>query len=133
MLIRNLNVKLGLCNGTRLKITSMKRHVIEAEIIMGEKKGTRVLIPRIPIIPQEQDIGVEMKRLQFPVKLAYSMTINKSQGQTLKKVGLNLSKQVFCHGQLYVALSRLTDSNNLFVCMGENETCTNVVYPGIVT
>jgi ATP-dependent DNA helicase PIF1 len=41
------------------------------------------------------------------VRLAFAMTINKAQGQTLKMVGIFLPKPVFTHGQLYVAMSRI--------------------------
>jgi hypothetical protein len=47
-----------------------------------------------------------LKRTQFPVKLAFGMTINKSQGQSMKKVGIYLPKPVFSHGQLYVGCGR---------------------------
>lgn len=50
------------------------------------------------------------------------MTINKSQGQTLQRVGLHLQKEVFAHGQLYVALSRVGSIDCLSVFLGETKT-----------
>ncbi len=54
-----------------------------------------------------------MNRFQYPIVLAYCLTINKGQGQTLDKVGIYLPKPVFTHGQLYVALSRTRKKMNV--------------------
>jgi len=56
------------------------------------------------------------------------MTINKSQGQTLKVAGLNLSEPVFSHGQLYVGCSRVGNPNSLYIFTKEDKRTKNVVY-----
>ena len=60
----------------------------------------------------------ELIREQFPVIPAFCITINKSRGQTLNRVGIYLPDHCFTHGQLYVAMSRVTDEKNLlYQCM----------------
>ena len=56
--------------------------------------------------PSDTTYGVKFKRRQFPVRLAFTMTVNKAQCQTLIRAGVYLPQPVFTHGQLYVALSR---------------------------
>ena len=53
--------------------------------------------------------------IQFPISAAFAMSINKSQGSTLKKVGLYLNEPVFTHGQLYVVLSRVASIDDIIV------------------
>lgn len=124
ILLRNLNPP-KLCNGTRLKITKMYQNLIEAIILLGKYEGEIVLIPRIPLI--SIDMFVEFKRLQFPIRLAFAMTINKAQGQTLKVCGVNLKNPCFSHGQLYVACSRVGNPKNLYI-YAPNRTTKNIVY-----
>lgn len=45
---------------------------------------------------------------QFPIKLAWAVTIHKSQGKTFEKIILDVGRGTFCYGQIYVALSRCT-------------------------
>ena len=61
------------------------------------------------------DSPIPFQRLQFPIRLAFAMTINKSQGQTMTFCGLDLENLCFSHGQLYVACSRVGKPSNLFV------------------
>ncbi|CAH2098246.1 unnamed protein product [Euphydryas editha] len=114
-----------LCNGTRLKITNLQQNIIEAEILTGCGAGDVVFIPRIPLIPN--NFPFSFKRVQFPVSLCYAMTINKAQGQTLSVAGVDLTTDCFSHGQLYVALSRVNNPNNLFVYIPTGSTY-NIVY-----
>ena len=106
MLLRNLDLKKGLCNGTRLVVKALHNKVIDAEVVTGVASGKRVFIPRIQLTPSDTGLPFILSRRQFPLRLAYSMTINKAQGQTFEKVGLYLQRPCFSHGQLYVAFSR---------------------------
>ena len=52
---------------------------------------------------------------QYPIKLAWAVTIHKSQGQTFEKVIIDLDRGSFAPGQTYVALSRVTSLEGLFL------------------
>ncbi|GMF82096.1 unnamed protein product [Phytophthora fragariaefolia] len=110
MLMRNLNLDLGLCNGTRLRVVELKPNVIHAKIMTGERRGQDVLIQRIVFISDDNEASFpyQLRRKQFPVQTAFAMTISKAQGQTVHNLGLYLASPCFSHGQLYVALSRVT-------------------------
>ena len=101
-------------------------NIIEATILNGKFKGENVLLPRIPMFPT--DMPFQFKRLQFPVRLAFAMTINKAQGQSLQVCGLDLENPCFSHGQLYVATSRVRKPSDLFVYTPDKKT-KNIVYP----
>uniref|UniRef100_A0A0L8GK72 DNA helicase Pif1-like 2B domain-containing protein n=2 Tax=Octopus bimaculoides TaxID=37653 RepID=A0A0L8GK72_OCTBM len=106
MLARNLSISQGLCNGTRMKVQRLHEHCVEASLVTGSNRGRTVLISRIKLSPSDANIPFTLNRLQFPLQLAYSMTINKTQGQTFGKGGIHLPQPVFSHGHLYVAFSR---------------------------
>jgi len=87
-----------LCNGTRISVKKLM-NIIETIILNGKFKGKDILLQRIPMIPTA--MLFEFKCLQFAIRLAFSMTINKAQGQSLQVCGLNLKNLCFSHGQLY--------------------------------
>ena len=68
------------------------------------------------------DLPFDFKRLQFPVRLDFAMTINKSQGQSLEVCGINLEFPCFAHGQLHVACSRVGKPSSLFIYEPQNKT-----------
>ena len=105
--LTNLQPARGVCNGTRMVVQKIRERVLECTILSGHHKDETVFIPRISATTKEGDYHFTLTRRQFPVRLAYAMTVHKSQGQTLKYVGLYLKDHCFSHGMLYVAMSRV--------------------------
>nr|GEV86403.1 ATP-dependent DNA helicase PIF1-like [Tanacetum cinerariifolium] len=129
MLIRNVNPRKGLCNGTRLIITDLGQFVIWAKILTGSHVVDNVLIYMIILRSIQSKWPFVLNRRQFPIRPCYAMTINKSQGQSLNHVGLYLPNPVFSHGQLYVALSRVIDLEGLKILMIPDETRNYTITP----
>jgi hypothetical protein len=135
MLLRNVNLFEGLANGTRLRLKSVSKsgRLLKVEVMTGPKAkkdpetGEYIFNEQERTFPLRQipnsndnDRCIRMIRKQFPVRCTYSMSINKAQGQTLKRVGLYLPNPVFSHGQLYVALSRVSSPENITIFIGKD-------------
>ncbi|EFO97109.1 hypothetical protein CRE_30483 [Caenorhabditis remanei] len=130
MLLRNLDVKNSLCNGTRFVVVEMGDRVLQCKFVSGARQGQTVLIPRIKL-NYEKNLPFTMSRLQFPLRLSFAMTINKSQGQTFDKIGLRLDEPIFSHGQLYVALSRTTTREGIHI-QAPSGVVNNVVFKEVL-
>jgi ATP-dependent DNA helicase PIF1 len=135
MLLRNLDLTGGHCNGSRYLVNNMFNRTLELKLAHGPNKGKCITIPRIPFTTRE-DYPFSFTRVQFPIKLAFGITANKSQGQTMKKIGVFLDQPFFSHGQLYVATSRVGSSEHVKFAVengmfrGVEGTYTdNVVFP----
>jgi ATP-dependent exoDNAse (exonuclease V) alpha subunit len=134
MLLRNLDPGKGLCNGTRMILLHAYPRTLEVMVISGDHRGEKAFIPRITLKPPSPQYPFTLQRRQFPVRLSFAMTINKAEGQSVKYVGIHLISPVFCHGQLYVALSRATSSRNIHILLPNSTSTTtiNVVYPEVL-
>ncbi|KAG2065221.1 hypothetical protein BDR04DRAFT_933771, partial [Suillus decipiens] len=92
LLLYNLNSTNGLYNGTRMILLSWTTHVLKCHILRDgvdeaqQDNWDTVLIPRMTLDATSEDNPISLKHRQFPVHLAFAMTINKAQGQSVKWV-----------------------------------------------
>jgi hypothetical protein len=80
ILLKNLDAALRHCNGTRLIIWRLARRLIVAQIIGGTHVGNIINISRITTTTNRLKWPFTLQRCQFPLQLAFAMTINKAQG-----------------------------------------------------
>ena len=114
MFLRNLCEKDDLVNGTRLLLIRIDPNIFEVMITSGSHAKEHALIPRITLLTNNaKDSHYNLRRRQFPVRLSFAMTINKSQGQTIGRISLILLTPVFTHGKLYVAIPRTRSHDDL--------------------
>ena len=134
MLMRNLDPIHGHCNGARYYIKNLKPNMIHAVLAVGPHKGEEIFIPRIKFLPEDKTLPFEFERKQFPVRICFPITGNKSQGQSLAYVGIYLKNDFFSHGQLYVAMSRVGASSNLTIYRPDKaSTMSNIVFKQVLT
>lgn len=97
ILLRNLNPELGLCNGSRMTVAYLGNRCLEVKMLGGDYHGETQLIPRILLTTKEGDLSYVLSRRQFPVRLCFAMTVNKSPGQSFRYVGVDLRRSLFVY------------------------------------
>jgi hypothetical protein len=109
MLTRTLSFSDRLTNGTKVVVKGISRY----RLTVQTADGAQHFIPRVPHL--FFSAGVHVRRLQFPLRPCYAITVHRAQGSTLSKAVLDLRTPVFAHGHLYVGLSRVRTSRDIVV------------------
>jgi hypothetical protein len=132
-LLRNLSIDQGLVKNARVVVVGMGLKLVTVRLLQcTQTLGTNpddILLPRITFKERLRS-GHTLCRRQFPLAPAYASTFHSCQGLTLDCVGVDLTQDVFTHGQLYTALSRIRHRLDAIVRLptSEHSTTTNVTY-----
>ncbi|XP_065926121.1 uncharacterized protein [Magallana gigas] len=144
MLTRNVNVEDGLVNGAMGYISHFefgsdhhRKHIQGVGVIFDSKEigklhgsitshGNQIVIQRIQEDVKDKNTK-NIVRHQFPLKLSWACTAHKVQGMTTDKVVVNLDR-TFAAGQAYVALSRVTSKNGLFIETADEDKLKKKIY-----
>ena len=136
-LLRNFSVDRGLVKNTRVVVTGIGQKLITVHLLklangVSFTHYEDIFLPRITF-KETLPSGHTLLRKQFPLAPAYASTFHSCQGLTLDRVGIDLIRPVFTHGQLYTALSRVRNRNHMAVLLPENQqTTTNITYQEIL-
>jgi hypothetical protein len=138
LVLRNMSKRNGLVTNRRVRILQLNKNSIKVQTVGDNPQVTT--IPRIRFkfrLPYGDSF--QLMRTQFPLRLAYCMSLNKSQGQTFNgKELLDVTTPPFAHGHLYVALSRITLYSNIHFVLRADQlfdgapTVTNTTYPELL-
>lgn len=112
MLVHNLEISLGLVNGSRGVVIGFETGIEENLPIVKFQCGITRTIERVSWTRKDYK-GIT--KIHIPLKLAWACTVHKIQGQTLDNVVVDCGSSVFEYGQTYVALSRVKDMNSLYL------------------
>ena len=109
MLLENQDVTIGLVNGSIGFVQSFEDE--KSPVVLFNNGISKIIYATSFEI--EQDKEIKAKIYQIPLKLAYAITIHKSQGSTFESIRCNPTK-TFDSSQVYVALSRCKSLEGLY-------------------
>lgn len=117
-IVRNISPEDGLLNNTRVEVLSINKSMLNVRIIETDKT---FCIHRISFSIELKKNKVKFIRKQFPLRLCYATTVNRSQGATLHRGGLDIRTPPFGHGQLAVALTRFQTRDDLIILANQSD------------
>ena len=121
---------LELATNTRVQIVGFLEHSIKVKTL-NEPTTRYICLPRITFkFRLQYGESYQLTRVQIPLRLAYSMTYNKSQSQTLDRVLIDCTGEPFAHGHAYVAFSRVRNCKNVRVFVNEDQLHDSGIRPG---
>jgi hypothetical protein len=106
ILLRNLDPRSGLCNGTRSVVRAVDKHIIDAEIVNGTHAGDMVFIPRILMSPSKGlSLPFKFKRKHFPMHLSFAILSIRHRARRCQLLVYIYQNQCF-HMSNYMLLYR---------------------------
>ena len=140
ILMRSIDAINGHVNGAQYNVIGLGKNYIHAQLAVGPYVNgpkPEILIPKIKFLPEDRKLPFEFQRIQFPVRLGFAITSNRSQGKTYECIGIYLTRDFFTHGQLYVALSRVGSANHVKIFKPKSSPSfgfmKNVVYQEVLS
>ncbi|XP_065675662.1 ATP-dependent DNA helicase PIF1-like [Hydra vulgaris] len=110
MLVRNINVEEGLCNGSIGTVILIESNAVW---VMMNKKEVKIECVKEEILDCSHT--VVGSRYGLPLKLAFSFTVHKAQGSTMNKAVVQFNSKAFNNSLYYVSLSRVCNINDIFI------------------